>query len=196
MKSLVIIASFFFLSFTLQTKNVIERLGVKGPIEFNKTTFKLLWTDKPNDKYYIQEYVPAGEDLKSFNQMLTLHLFDNSMTTEKAVQQKLKELEGRKKTDPICNYLVTESPDGKEFIVDFLLSESSNDKMTVVEFNIYRYKQIELGNNRKGILVYAYSKRSYNNDITNFLKSLKDDRMNYLNQMVSADIPQVTLLDK
>ena len=102
----------------------------------------------------------------------------------------------RKKTDAVCNYQVTESPDGKEFMVDFLLGESKDNKMTIVEFNVYHYKQIEISKKKKAIVVYAYSKRSYGEDITTFFNTLKEDRVNYLNQMISADIPTVTIEKK
>jgi hypothetical protein len=196
MKTILIALSTLLFSFTTFTDNPVDRLGVKGPLEFNKINFKLAWTDKPSDIYYIQEYLPDGEKLENFNQMLTIHLFDTDTKTKDAVGQKIKELTERKKTDAVCNYQVTESPDGKEFIVDFLLGESKDDKMTIVEFNVYRYKQIEISKKKKAIIVYAYSKRSYGDDITNFFKTLKTDRTNYLNQMISADIPNVTIEKK
>ena len=68
--------------------------------------------------------------------------------------------------------------------------------MTIVEFNVYRYKQIEISKKKKAIIVYAYSKRSYGDEITNFFKTLKADRTNPLNQMISADIPTVTIENK
>lgn len=196
MKTTLIALSTLLFSFTTISDNPVDRLGVKGPLEFNKINFKLAWTDKPNDNYYIQEYLPDGEKPESFNQMLTIHLFDTDIKTKDAVGQKIKELTARKKTDAVCNYQVTESPDGKEFIVDFLLGESKDDKMTIVEFNVYRYKQIEVSKKKKALVVYAYSKRSYGDDITTFFKTLKDDRTNYLNQMISADIPTVTIESK
>src|SRR5258706_5661876 len=194
MKSVLLLTLLFY-SFTIN-ENVVDRIGVKGPLEFNGTTFKLSWTDKPNDKYYIQEYLPDGEKTDAFNQMLTIHLFDTDMKIEKAVQQKIKELTNRKKKDPICNYQVNESPDGKEFMVDFLLSESKDDKVSIVEFNIYKYKRVSLGENKKGIVVYAYSKRKYHDEIMPFLKGLKDERTTHLNQMISAEIPAITIQDK
>ena len=193
---MLIALSTLLFSFTTISDNPVDRLGVKGPLEFNKINFKLAWTDKPNDIYYIQEYLPDGEKLESFSQMLTIHLFDTDIKTKDAVGQKVKELTERKKTDAVCNYQVTESPDGKEFIVDFLLGESKDDKMTIVEFNVYRYKQIEISKKKKAIIVYAYSKRSYGDNITNFFKTLKADRTNYLNQMISADIPTVIIDSK
>jgi hypothetical protein len=196
MKNVLIALSTLFLAFTTVTDNPIDKIGVKGPLEFSKTNFKLAWADKPNDKYYIQEYLPDGEKLESFNQMLTIHLFDTDIKTKDAVGQKVRELTERKKTDAVCNYQVTESPDGKEFIVDFLLGESKDNQMTIVEFNVYRYKQIEITKKKKAIIVYAFSKRSYGEDIAAFFKTLKADRTEYLNEMISADIPTVTIENK
>lgn len=190
--TLVALAALLF-SMTTVTENPIDRLGVKGPLVFNKTNFNLSWTDKPNENYFIQEYLPEGEKADSFNQMLTIHLFNTDVSTKEAVAQKIEELNARKKTDAVCNYKVNESPDGKEFIIDFLLGESKNDRMTIVEFNVYRYKQIEISKNSKAVVVYAYSKRSYGDGITEFFGTLKQDRVSFLNQMISADLPAVTI---
>lgn len=194
MKKALFAISILFFSFTTVTTNrVVDRIGIKGPLKFAKTDYKLVWTAKPNDNYFVQEYLPEGEKLESFNQMLTIHLFNMDIKTKDAVGQKVKELIERKKTDPVCNYQITESPDGKEYIVDFLLGESKEDKMTIVEFNVYRFKQIEITKKNKAIIVYAFSKRSYGDNITPFLKSLKDDRIQYLNEMISTEIPNVII---
>jgi hypothetical protein len=190
---LIVLSSTLFFSFTTVADNPIDRIGVKGPLDFAETNFNLVWTDKPNDTYYIQEYLPEGEKLENFNQMLTIHLFVTNINTKDAVGQKIKELTERKKTDKICNYQVNESPDGKEFLVDFLLGESKNDEMTIVEFNVYRYKQIEISKKKKAIIIYAFSKRSYGEDITEFFKTFQSDRIDYLNEMISIDIPTTTI---
>jgi len=196
MKKCLIILTTILMSFTTFNNDPIDRIGVPGPLTFNKTIFSLSWTDKPNDTYYIQEYLPTGEKSESFNQMLTLHLFNTETKVKDAVKQKTKELDNRKKTDPTCNYQVTESPDGKEFMVDFLLGESKGDKMTIIEFNIYHYKQVDLGDKKKGILVYAYTKRAYGDDITPFLKNLRSDRIELLNAMIGSEMPTVRLSEK
>lgn len=192
MKQTIILATTLLLSFT-GIETPVERLGVKGPLTFDKINFNLAWTAKPNEKYYIQEYLPMGETVEAFHQMLTLHLFDTEVPVEDAVKVKVKELTQRKQTDPICNYIITESPDKKEFMVDFLLGASKNDQMTIVEFNIYRYRQIELGPGRKALLIFAYSKRAYEDEITQFLNGLGDSRMKYLNQMIETEMPAVRI---
>ena len=193
MRKTLLILSVFFFSFTIESDKPVDRIGVTGPLKFSKTSFNLAWADKPNDKYYIQEYLPKGEKLESFNQMLTIHLFDIDIKTKDAVNQKINELTEKKKIDPTCNYQLIESPDGKEFIVTFFLGESKNDKMTIVEFNIYRYKQIEIAKKKKAIIVYTYSKRGYGADITAFFDTLKTERINYLNEMISVEIPKIRI---
>jgi len=196
MKWYLLILAVSSMGFTNLSKDPTDRIGVKGPLIFNKVTFSLSWTDKPNATYYIQEYLPKGEKVDQFNQLLTIHLFDKDIKIEDAVQQKVKELTVRKTTDPACNYQVSKSPNGKEYIVDFILSESQGDKMSIVEFNIYRYKQVDLGTGKKGILVYAYSKRAYGDDITAFLKNLKTYRPPLLNAMSVSEMPKVKIADK
>ena len=84
MKTMLIVLSILLSSFTTITDKPIDRLGVKGPLEFNNINFKLAWTDKPNDIYYIQEYLPDGEKPERFNQMLTIHLFDTEIKIKDA----------------------------------------------------------------------------------------------------------------
>ena len=193
MKIILLAISSLLISMMSVSDDITDRIGVKGPLEFNGFSFNLAWSDKPRDNYYIQEYLPPGEKVESFDQMMTIHLFVTDMNVYEAVQQKGKELTSRKKSDPLCNYQITESPDGKEYIVDFILSESKGDEMTIAEFNVYRYKETDLGNNQKGLLVYAYSKRSYGDGITPFLKNLKDEKINYLNEMALTSIPDVII---
>ncbi len=185
--------AFIVLVFSSFSSDPIERIGIKGPFTFNQTQFKLAWTAKPNDFYYIQEYLPAGEIPEKFNQMITYYLLDKNVEVKAAVSQKVKELENRKKTDPTCNYVVSESPDGKEFIVDFILSESQGNELSTVEFNVYRYQRVEIKPDQPGVLVCAYSKRAYENEITTFLNRLKDDRVAFINEMISLKIPTVKL---
>jgi hypothetical protein len=185
-----------FFSLTVLAQKPVERLGVKENLEFDKTTFKLSWTAKPNDNYIIQEYLPEGESLDHFNQMMTIHLFLTDIKCEDAVYKKVNELITRKKHDSTCNYQVTESTDGKEFLIDFLLGESKDNKMTIVEFNVYRYKQIQISSKQNAIIVYAYTKRGYGNDITAFFGTLENEKINYLKRMFSTKIPTVTIENK
>lgn len=196
MKKYLFVSLSILTSFTGFNQQPVDRIGVKGPLSFNKTIFDLAWTSKPTNTYYVQEYLPHNENADHFNQMLSIFLLTEDVKAADAVQQKIGELEARKKMDLTCNYIVNQSPDGKEYMVDFVIGESKNDKMEIEEFNIYRYKQVSLANSKKGLLVYAYSKRAYGDDVTIFLKNLKTDRKNLLNSMVASEIPPVTVSDQ
>ncbi|MFD2555123.1 hypothetical protein [Sphingobacterium tabacisoli] len=197
MKNLLLLLSCIILqSFTTVANDPIDKIGVKGPLTFDKTVFNLAWSSNPNKGYYVQEYLPKGEKVENFNQMLSIQLLEADISINNVVSQKLRELNDRKKTDPICNYQVIENPDANEVIVDFLIGESKNDKMTVVEFNVYRYKQVELSDGKKAMLLYFYSKRSYGEGITSFLQTLKTERTKYINEMIGTDIPKVSIQDK
>lgn len=191
-----VVVSLLAISSTLFAQKALNRIGVSGPLEFNKTSFNLAWSDKPNATYYVQEYVPKGERVENFTQMLTVNVFDKDITIEDAVQQKAKWLTERKKTDDVCNFQVTNNPDKTEYMVDFIVSEKKGDDYTIVEFNVYRYKKVDIGNGKKGILVYVYSQRSYGQEITDFLQNLGETRTGMLNAMIGSVLPAITLLDK
>lgn len=193
MKKLLCLVSIMLMSFSVVNDEPIERIGVNGPLEFNKTKFLLAWTAHPNENYYAQEYLPKNETVDHFNQLLTLHLFVMDVSVDAAIQQKVNELTKRKETDKVCNFNVLKSPDGKEGILDCLLSTQKNDKIDIVEFVVYRYKQIDLKNNKKALLIYAYSKRSYDEKIMPFLKNLKSDKTTLLNIMTAQNLPEISI---
>lgn len=194
MKKILFGLSSLLIVFNAIASDSIDRIGVNNPLNFNKTNFNIYWTAKPNDTYYIQEYLPEGYNSSNYVQMLTIHLFKTDLSTKDAVGQKLEELKTRKKTDVVCNYKVSESPNGKEFIVDFLMSESNNGEISVIEFNIYRYKQIKISN-KKALLVYTYTKRSFGAETADFLKSLKTDRTKFINEIISTKLPTIELVE-
>lgn len=190
--------NFYFIIFLLSIfsttyAQVIERIGVKGPIEFNLTKFSLAWSEKPNADYFVQEYLPKNETLENFNKLITINVFVTDITIENAIQQKVNQLTKRKETDKVSNFSVINSPDGKESIIDCVLSAEKNGELNIVEFIIYRYKQIELKNQRKALLIYSYSKRSYGKNIPSFFKKLKNERVELLNIMISQELPKIDL---
>ncbi|HMR39766.1 MAG TPA: hypothetical protein PKA90_04995 [Ignavibacteria bacterium] len=172
-----------------------DRIGVEGPLSFNNTSFNLAWSDKARDNYYIQEYLPAGEQVESFVQMMSLHVFLIDMSIDDAVQIKLNELDKRSKTDDVCKGSVNEtvSSDGKETLVDFLLSEKQKDTPEIVEYNVYRYIPVNIGDGENGILVYAYTKRAYGKDAEGFIDTINKDRRNIVEQMGNTEVPKVKI---
>ncbi len=193
MKKYLIILSTILMSFTVINDDPIDRIGVPGPLIFNSIDFNFSWSDKPNETYYIQEYFPKKQSAENYKEMLTIHLFVTDLALNDAVDQKIEELNIRKQTDITCNYKANYSTDKKEIIVDFVLSDIKNDVVNIAEFNIYRYKQVDLENNKKGILIFAYTKRSYKNNINYFFNNLGSIRDKALKTMNNTEMPKVKI---
>ena len=188
---LVTFALFSAVAFTVSKEVPTDYLGVKGPLSFNGTKFNLAYSSNPKPTYYLQEYLPEGENASEFNQMLSIFLVIDEADAIKFMETKQAELDAKKKTDAVCNYSTTKSPDGKEHLLDFLVSYSKDNKLASVEFNVYRYKQITVKDDKKATLIYCYHSRIYKDKIPSFLSSLKESRINYLNKMISAEMPDV-----
>lgn len=178
---------------TEMLNNDLDRIGISGPITFNSTEFQLRWSDKPNDNYYIQEYLPLEETLEHFNQMVTYHLFITDLSPEEAVTQKAKELELRKESDEVCRYSVLNNPDKTEYVIDFVLSDNKDKDNFIVEFNAYRYKRVKINKKTSGLLVFAYTKRGYNDGAITLLSDLKTKRTEHLNEVISLQYPSIKL---
>jgi hypothetical protein len=183
------------MAFTNDSTAPVDQLGLPGPLTFGGTTYNLAWTTKPNATTYVQEYLPKGEKSANFQQMLSVQLLIQNTDASSVAGLKVKELEARKQSDVICNYQVITSPDKKELILDFLLSQNMEGNQGIAEFNVYRYKQVALGAGKTGVLLYAYSKRSYGPGIDNFLKTLKPVRTEAIAAMAAAKMPTVKLTD-
>lgn len=174
-------------------ENLQDLIGVKGPLEFNQTVFKLAWTANPDDTYYAQEYLPDGENVDTFNQMLAIHVFIKDISPRDAVFEKAFQISAKLGKGSLVYF--TGSADEKIFILDFLVEEKKLLKRTLVEYNLYRYQQIDLANEKKALVVYMYCKRSYGADTTAFLKSLADVKKGYRDEMFNTEIPVVTIAD-
>jgi hypothetical protein len=172
----------------------IERIGVKGPLEFNKEDYFLAATQRPNVNYYIQQYLPREETIKTFNQLLTVSVLITTVPPENIVQQKTAELDNRKATDKVSNYSLTTINNGTEHIVDCVITtENKEGEVRVADFTIYRYKSIELDNHKKAVLIYSYSKRSYGREVLPFFTTLAKDRKKLLAVMSSKELPVINI---
>lgn len=161
-------------------QSATEYFNVGNPIKYCGTKFSLVWSANPQENYFVQEYLPQGETLEHYNQMFTVSVIFWDRTPLEAVQAKVAELEQRKKSDPITNYMVAEN-DG-EYILEFIVSDSNNGNMNTVEVNVHHYKQMTI-NGRNASVLEFYSSRAYGDDIKKFIKSIPDKRNSWYEGM-------------
>jgi hypothetical protein len=193
MKNLLLFCFAALALLSFKSDDIQEYLSVSGPLEFDDKSYSLKWTTKI-DNYYVQEYLTEGDSLSNFEEMISLFVLNESVSVEDAIQLKIQELNEFKKTDPVCNYAVTFGPKNSGTLIDFLRGESVEGIITLVEFNLYRYKQIKLGKNKKAVLIYAFSKRATGTDIMPFLTSLKEGRIDYIDKIFEVELPEIELV--
>lgn len=173
MKTILTLITGLCCCLSLSAQSVTEYFTVGNQIKYCGTTFNLAWSAHPQENYYVQEYLPQGESLEHYNQMFTVSVIFWDRTPMEAVQAKIAELDQRKKTDPITNYMVAEN--NGEYILEFIVSDSSNGKMNTVEVDVHHYKQMTI-NDKKATVLCFYSSRAYGDDIMPFIQSIPEKR--------------------
>ena len=174
MKKVVISIIISLLScLSLSSQSATEYFNVGNPIKYCGTKYSLVWSAQPQENYYVQEYLPKGETLEHYNQMFTVSVIFWDRTPLEAVQAKIAELEERKKSDPITKYMVAEN--NGDYILEFLVGDSSNGKMNTVEVDVHYYRQMTINGKKASVLCF-YSGRAYGDDILPFIQSIPEKR--------------------
>lgn len=171
-------------------KAPVNYLGIAGPLSFNNIRYSLAWSSHPNASYYKHEYLPAGEKPEHFNTMLLVEAVNSKLVLKDVVNAKVNELAEMKKSNPYVNYNMIFNQATNEYIIDFLLTVNTagNKQVTVAEHNLYRYKALPLRAGGTGVYLFAFSRRSYGQEITNFIKNLNNTRPDLINNMAAYKI--------
>lgn len=174
---------------TTSSETITRYFDVGNPIKFGGDKYYFAWSSRPYDFYMLQEYLPKGQSFEDYTKMFTVSVMftgDSPMTSADAVKYKVAELEEIKKSDPVCNYIVSEN-DG-EYIVDFIVS-NSNDKgeLEFVEVDIHYYRDIVVKGMKATYLLF-YSCRAYGDDIMPFLESIPSKREQWYKDITELDI--------
>jgi hypothetical protein len=167
---------------------VTDYIGIPRPIMFNNEQYDLVWSTETKKYYFKQEYIRKVDKLETFNKLFTIDLLIGDNDLRQLVSSKIAELDRLKQTNPVVNYQIFEKDD--EIMLDFLLSQNSADgkQIKIIERNVYRYKQIMFEDNKKGVLLFAFSSRGYENKIEDFLNALKKNRSDALNHLGAFEI--------
>lgn len=174
---------------TTSSETITRYFDVGNPIKFGGDKYYFAWSSRPYDFYMLQEYLPKGQSFEDYTKMFTVSVMftgDSPMTSADAMKYKVAELEEIKKSDPVCNYIVSEN-DG-EYIVDFIVS-NSNDKgeLEFVEVDIHYYRDIVVKGMKATYLLF-YSCRAYGDDIMPFLESIPSKREQWYKDITELDI--------
>lgn len=172
---------------------VLDYLGVPGPIEFGGEAYELAWTSKPSANYVKQEYLPARQKPETFSQMLLIERVMGNLKVMDAVRSQVDMLQKRKATDPLVNMSVLKHDATGEVLLDFIVSAKNDKGEYVVEWNAYRYTLYRDPSGKSGVLLFGVSRRAYGNDnAKTFMAGLKQLRPAQIKALTGAPLPKPT----
>ncbi|MGN6535871.1 MAG: hypothetical protein ACTHKQ_09120 [Mesorhizobium sp.] len=172
---------------------VTDRLGIPGPIDFDGKTFELGWSAEPSPNYVKQEYVPAGQTVEAYEQMLLVEVVGGGVSVKDAVASQWAALDKRKSSDPLVNMEVLQHDATGEVLLDFIVSSKDDRGEYIVEWNAYRYAPYRSPAGARGVLLFAVSHRAYGNrNAKAFLGGLKQLRPTRIGAMLRAPLPSPT----
>lgn len=177
------------LSFAKAQEVAASILSIANPVEFDGTEFFLNQSKQRSKTLFQEQYIPKDESIENFNQLMDFSFFNKEIDIELAVRQKVEMVQQREEKDKFAKVNVTESPDGKEYLVDYFISESPEKGDSYVEYNIYRFKQFDNGT-QKSFLILSYAKRIYG-DLKSAAKSLAKQRDHLMTTMIEYKIPEI-----
>lgn len=172
---------------------ITNYLGTSNFLSFNDSNFILAWSTHPFGGYYKQEYIKKGESLERFNDMMLIDFTEDNRSIKDIVKTQIAKLVERKKMDPVCNYELKQNIRTNEYILDFLMSESVNNIVTTLEWNVYHYKICSDKSGKKGVVLLGISHRSYDNNINDFMQSFSGYRHKVLEKFSMYPIPYIQL---
>ncbi|WP_374445007.1 hypothetical protein [Epilithonimonas sp.] len=171
---------------------VIDRLNIPGPLKFNENEYFLAWSKQNSATWAQQQYTLRDDDYKNYKELINISYFDKEIDMEMAAKQKVDYVEKlkEKNQDKYAFVGVTESPDGKEMIVDYLITVTPKEGESYAEYNIDRFKSFD-ANGKKSFLIFSYSKRLAG-DLKYASRSLSKERSKLMEAVITTAVPPVT----
>jgi len=165
-------------------------------IEFLGEVYSLAWASDPSPHYSKTEYLPEGEELPYYYDMLLVERVDGVSVTE-AVRAQVEFLQGLHESEEgadgakILNLM--ENPNSGEVLLVFVLSAPDEEREVIWEWNAYRYSPVQTANGEESVRLFGYSRRHYGNDesVYDFLEAIDVDNPNSeaVNAVATAQLP-------
>ena len=167
-----------------------DQLGVPGPISFEDRAYELAWTAQPSDNYFKQEYVPEGQSVETYSEMILVEAVAGAITPMQAAALQVQSLEARRGSDPVFNYDIIQNEATGEVLLDFLVSDLAADPV-VIEWNAYRYVPLAEG---EGVALFAVSRRGYGEEgARSFMGGLGAMRSAAIKALSAHDLPAIAI---
>lgn len=132
---------------------------------------------KSDDTQSITEFLPEGQDLKSWTQLASIRTFPKLTEPRTAAAGLLRAV---RENNPNAKSIMAENPKNGDVIIDFVTWPRDQ---SFVEFNIFRYTK-----KGGGLLMEQYAQRAYGNDARDLLIKLKSERQRLVDLMAKRGL--------
>lgn len=164
--------------------------GKKNPantIEFQGQSLRLAYVAEspdPDDGRAINEYVPVGESLENWTQLIGIYHYPHQHDSKSIAGQMVKAL---KASNPLARSQIRESQDGKRVMLDFITWDTEKG---ITEFNIFIYQKHPQGT---GLVAQQYALRAHGQaEGLKFMEELRDTRTKSLEAVSDFAFPDLT----
>lgn len=168
----------------------LTSIGQKSPantIEFQGQSLRLAYVAEspdPKDGRAINEYVPVGENLENWTQLIGIYHYPHQNDSKSIAGQMVKAL---KASNPLARFQIRESQDGKRVMLDFITWETEKG---ITEFNVFIYQKHPQGT---GLIAQQYARRAYGQtEGLKFMEELRDTRTKSLEAVSNFTFPSLT----
>jgi len=179
-------------SYGQKTKEVINFLSIPGPINVQKKAYQLTWSSHPDASLYKQEYLAVGDHFPNYKSMIMIDFVLTASPVDQAVSTKIRELETLKATNPSVNFNILSNAATGEKMIDCLIGQMApDDRNSLVERTVFRYKSVKTKSGQRGVLLFAVSTRAYGKEVDPFLVKLKRDKPILVNEVARLPMPTI-----
>lgn len=196
MKNIKILLPVLFLFFAFKPEGIQEvkdRMGIAGPISFNKKDFYLSNGHRAGSSQWFQEYSPAREMISSFKEKLSYTVYTDRSDVQAHFTKCKEELEKVCEEDPYYSSFVMDPKNKGERILFYTSSKKEKGKVIYTDFNIWRVVPITLEDQKTGILQFIYSRRSYGDPGADEPGKLASQYSGLVSQFSFLSIPKLQL---
>jgi len=160
-------------------------------ITFLDTVYSLAWGPDPNVRGWAAVYLPEGESLPNYTNMLRVEHNPKWSVTE-AVQGQLQFLEQGSSNSGARILDLTENPNTGEVLLVFLFV-MEEDEIAKWKWSAYRYMPIQtVDGKHEGARLFDHSRQYVGNDkegIERFLAEVGDKKAKRINALTKLQIP-------
>ncbi len=190
MKKTLMILLFCSIKMIFAQENARDYLSTGDSFTLDNTEFFLNWSAKKSKILTVEQYLPRDEKIEDFTHLVMYNFFNHDIDMEFAARQKIESLQKSTKDDKYAIINMAESPDGKEYVIDYSVSSDPGAKVPFLEYNIYRFKKSDRMPN-KPLLIFSYTKRYYGEDLKAAKKLISRERDAMLTEVISFQIPEI-----